>query len=32
VKLLGKTALDMLAIADAFKIEKGFLPVRKVWP
>jgi hypothetical protein len=30
VKLLGNTALDILAIADAFKIENGFLPVREV--
>jgi hypothetical protein len=30
VKLLGKVAADTLAMALAFKIAKGFLPVRFV--
>jgi hypothetical protein len=32
VKLLGKTAELVDAIADAFRMAKGFFPVRLVWP
>ena len=32
VKLFGNVAVDTLAIALAFKIAKGFLPVKLVYP
>lgn len=32
VKLFGNVAYETLAIAEAFKMANGFLPVKLVWP